>query len=643
MSIIGRKTKDEKGAKGTAVENVLFIICLVIIALRVTFTEAPTSQSTQIEAAINDMVYSLCLSGALILTFLIWVAVKISKGGFGTSTNLSAGKLTAGRFSYRPTLMIIGFAVFLAGAIVAVYYAANKRMAITSAITLISAILMAFMLGGLLNSQARIRILLITIAALGAVACWQSAEQYFISNAIMVERYRDEPNSILEPLGIEPGSLNQMLLEHRIYSKGVRASFTTSNSAGTFAILTCFAAIALLAERIRENKVMPAPAGNYVLSGFILAASLFSLFITRSKGAIAAFLAALIIFAVLMWSGRRKLTKNVILALCIAGIVALAPIVGWYGMKNGRLPGGNSMLVRWQYWRASAQMVLDNFVTGVGPGNFTWAYQHYKPGSAPETVSDPHCLVLSILTQYGVIGLAGFLVIILVPLCRTTLTVPQELKVNGGALFARMATTCGIVVSVVALMVRPFILPKSAAQTIDEKIYVLFTDYLATPAAFAVGFGILVKSLQTIFARDRQRPAQDEFALQSTAITTVALFCGLFGVLIHNLIDFAILEPGILTTFFASEGASFTVGINILLYRIKPFRGTGFQPVLSFLGVILFLKPSLPNYITLYPNPQSETLSLPGATRRSNLNFTLSNSHPPNKHFAYFKMSRNIR
>lgn len=574
MRMTGRKNKADKstGTKGTAAENVLFIICLVIIALRVTFTEAPTSQSAQIQAAINDTVYSLCLSGASILTFLIWIVVNIYKG----------------RFSFKPTIMAIGLAVFVAVAVVAVNYAGNKRAAITSAITLIAAILMAFMLKGLLNSQARIKILLTVIAALGVVACWQSAEQYLISNAIMIEQYKDEPNSILEPLGIEPGSLNQMLLEHRIFSKGVRASFTTSNSAGSFAILTCFAAMALLAERIKARKRNPAPVGNYVLSGFILAASLISLFITRSKGATAAFLGALIIFIVLTRSRRRKLTKNVILAVSIVGIIVLAPVVGWYGEKFGRLPGGNSMLVRWQYWRASAEMFFDNVLTGAGPGNFTWAYQHYKPGSAPETVSDPHSFVLSILTQYGVIGLAAFLVIVLVPLFRTSLTVPEELERGERTQFAKMATICGFAIAAVVLMVRPFILPRSAAQTIDEKIYVLFTEYLAAPAAFAVGFGVIIKSLQRVFARDRQSPPQDEFALQSTAITATALFCGLFGVLIHNLIDFAILEPGILTTFFACLGCLMALNSQTTGQQTTVRKGSGWFAAGAAAVVLVF-------------------------------------------------------
>jgi membrane protease YdiL (CAAX protease family) len=108
----GRKNKADKstGTKGTLAENIIFVICLIIIALRVTFTEAPSSQSSQIEAAINDTVYSLCLSGTLILTFLIWLVVNIYKG----------------RFSFKPTITAIGLAVFLAGAVVAVIYAANK-------------------------------------------------------------------------------------------------------------------------------------------------------------------------------------------------------------------------------------------------------------------------------------------------------------------------------------------------------------------------------------------------------------------------------------------------------------------------------------------------------------------------------------
>jgi tetratricopeptide (TPR) repeat protein len=515
---------------GALFEKVLFILCLVVIALRATFTEAPTAQATQIQGAINDTVYSLCLSGVLIIAFLVWVLVAVWRGGF----------------SYWPRAAVIGLVVFAAGMVIAGVNAANKRAAITSSITLLAPILMAFMLAGVLNSGVRIKILLIVITALGVVNTWQSSEQYFISNAIMLEDYKDDPNTILEPLGIEPGSFNHLLLEHRIMSKDVRAFFTTSNSAGSFAMLAFFAAAVILAERLRERKQNPAPVGNFILGGFVFLAALFGLLITRSKGAIGAFLIVLTIFALLVRNRRPRLTKNVILAICFAGIIALAMAVGWYGMNNGSLPGGNSMLVRQQYWSASARMFLDHALTGVGGGNFFWFYQHYKPASAPETISDPHCFVLSILTQYGIFGLLGFLAIVLVPLCRTSLKVPEGLEGRDYADFGRQATICGFAIIAGLVLLRPFIVPASTANTIAEKMYVILTEYVSVGAAFTVGFAILIKSLQTY--------RKNEYALHNTDITATAIFCGLLGVLIHNLADFAILEPGVLTAFCACLG-----------------------------------------------------------------------------------------
>ena len=64
----------------------------------------------------------------------------------------------------------------------ATFYAANKRAAITSAVTLLAPILMAVMLAHLLDSHAKIKILLITLASLGVVAAFQSADQFFIEN-----------------------------------------------------------------------------------------------------------------------------------------------------------------------------------------------------------------------------------------------------------------------------------------------------------------------------------------------------------------------------------------------------------------------------------------------------------------------------
>ena len=511
----------------TLLETLLFPFCIAIIVLRATSSEPPTTQSSPIQATINDTVFSLCVSGTLIFTFIIWCLAK----------------LFSNRPSFKISSFLLGLVFLIAGIIIATLYAANKRSAITAAVALLAPIFMAIMLTCLLDSHTKIKILLITLASLGVAAFIQSADQFFIENNIMIQQYQDDPDAMLQQLGIQKNSFNHILLEHRLYSKDVRSFFTTGNSAGSFAILTSFAAIALLAEILKNRKSFPKLSGNRALAVLLLAFILLGLLLSHSKGAITAFFFAVVIFFLLMRSRRPKLSRNIILAVCIVGVIALAYAAAIYGLRTGRLPGGNSMLVRWQYWDASVKMFLDNHIMGVGGGNFASYYPQYKTPSAPETVSDPHCFVLSILTQYGPLALLGFLIIILAPLWRNSLDDNINLKTTQARNFINLATLCAIVTAIVLIVLRPFILPQTPAPTFEEKIYVLFSLYAAPAAAFAVGVALYAKTMQT---------SPKEYNLQNTHIASIALSCGILGFIIHNLIDFAIFEPGILTAFFAS-------------------------------------------------------------------------------------------
>jgi len=583
------KTDNPKGKALSLLENVLFICCVIVIVLRATYAEAPMPQSAQIQAAINDTVYSLALSAVLIFASLLLLLVA----------------LFSGRLSYRTTAMGIGLAILFAGATLSAFCAANKRAAITASITLLAPLLMAISLIGLLDSHAKIKILLIVIVALGLVASWQSADQLFVSNNVMLQQYQDDPNSILQPLGVQPGTLNHMLLEHRIYSKDVRASFTTSNSAGSFAILTSFAAIALLAELLKDRKTSSPPSGNPLLAGCVLIVVLFGLALTHSKGAIAAFLFAAVIFALLVRTKRPKLSKNVILAGAAVGLVALVPVVAWFGLRFGQLPGGNSMLVRWQYWHASAQMVADHPLTGVGGGNFATLYHRYKHACAPETITDPHSLFLSPLTQYGPLGLLGFLIIVLAPLWRTSLSSSNTLERPAGTRFKKLAIACIIAPVLVMLLLRPFIIPPSTASTLDEKLYILFTDYIAPAVTFAVGVILLMKALETV--------GNNGYSLQNTSVTAIALFAGLLGVLIHNLIDFAIFEPGVLTTFCAVLACLVALDLQTLR-QPKAVRATPGWLKAAAIGAFLIIGYGYFNYALL---PVAKSTAKIAKARRS--------------------------
>ena len=85
------------------------------------------------------------------------------------------------------------------------------------------------------------------------------------------------------------------------------------------------------------------------------------------------------------------LAVSVPLVLLLTGLASFAMV--HYGLKHGSLPGGNSMLVRWQYWAASAHMYADHPWTGIGLSNFSEWYPHYKPAgrSNPSPIRTMSC------------------------------------------------------------------------------------------------------------------------------------------------------------------------------------------------------------------------------------------------------------
>ena len=536
-------------------EYVLFALCLAVIAMRTTFTEGPATQSTTITTNLGDSLYSLSVSVVLLMTFVLWFVWNFCSK----------------RFFYRRTGMEIGLGIFFLGALVAGLAAADKRLAITDIAVFIAPLLTAVLLVQILDSQSKIKLLLAVVAALGVVSAYQCAEQFFVSNQMTIEQYQQDPQSLLDPLGIELGSFQQFLFEHRLYSRGIRGFFTTRNSAGSFALMALFAAIALFVDKFK-NRQSDVSGIKYLLGcGFGAAIVIISLGLTRSKGAIIGlFFAAAVFIMLLFFSNWLKAHRRAVLVICLLlGIAGFWAVVS-YGLNHGRLPGGGSMLVRWQYWHSSAEMYADHPLTGVGPGNFGNFYPNYKPAAALESVADPHNFPLSILTQYGPLGLIGFLAMLFVPLWRMVAPVsaaPSKEIGRRPPTFRALAVTILIVISAVLLLIRPMLMPATFAENLDVIIYVLVTMHVAPVAVFIVAF--------VLFAGPLRKKRDIKYEIRNTD-TAAALFCAVLGVLLHNLIDFAIFEPGVLTAFWALVACLVAVDLHKnsrppLVLESKPF------------------------------------------------------------------------
>lgn len=509
-------------------EYILLALCLCVISLRATFTEGPTMQSSTLAENVGDNLYSLSVSAVLVFSFAVWLI----RG------------LCSKRFSYRVTGIEAGLAIFCAAAVAAGLAAADKRLAITAVAVLLAPVVMAILLVQIMDSPSKIKMALVTIAALGVVSAYQCADQFFVGNEVTIEQYEREPRTFLEPLGIEPGSFQQFLFEHRLYSKGVHGFFTTSNSAGSFALMAAFAAIALLIDKVKNRKSNQVRAVHILACGTAAAVIIFGLALTQSKGAILGALFAGVVLIVLLRLGNWVAShKKTILAVCLALIAAGTWAATSYGLSHGKMPGGSSMLVRWQYWHAAGKMYADHSLTGVGPGNFARFYTRYKPAAALESVADPHNFPLSILTQYGPIGLVGFLALIFIPLWKALS--PTAISPSFHQLqptFRTLAVAFLVVICAFLLFIRPILMPATPADTADVMIYMIVTLYVMPVAIFIIGFLLLTTPLQG--TRDTRYKMRD-------TVTTAALVSAVVGVMVHNLIDFAIFEPPVLTALWA--------------------------------------------------------------------------------------------
>jgi len=530
-------------------EYILLALCLCVIALRTTFTESPTSQSAAaMPGNLSDAVYSLSVSAVLIFSLILWLVWS----------------LCSKKFVYRRTGLEIGLCVFLVAAVIAGFAAADKRLAITDSAVLFAPMLMAILLIQILDSGTKIRLILAVIVALAVVNAQQSADQFFRGNRMAIEQYEQDPRSMLEPLGIEPNTFQQFMFEHRIYSGGVRGYFTTRNSAGSFLLLASFAAAAIFIDRLRNRK---SGSGDlHILAcGVAAAVVLFSLVLTRSKGAFIGFFCAAVLFAAqLRYGSRLKAHRKALFAACaLLGVVAVL-VVASYGLNHERLPGGSSMLVRWQYWRAAARMYADHWLTGVGPGNFSDYYTRYKPDAALESVADPHNFPLSILAQYGPLGLVGFLAMIVIPFWMVLSpsgpgpsaprrgVLPRTPASGfarpdyGGQAFYKPAIALAVCISAALLIVRPIIFPMPPTGSSEERQAGILVLYIMPVFVFLVGF-LLVAAGPGQPKKSGPGPILDS----QRSVVAPALFSAAVGLLIHNLIDFAIFEPGVLTTFWA--------------------------------------------------------------------------------------------
>lgn len=525
-----RKVK-EKSAAIKKLEAFLLILCLCVLALRATYIESPLAALLDPKSALTGQAFSLIISSVLILATIIWFVFAFCSK----------------KATYRFSGIEIAAVLFFIAGITGVLAASNKRAAVTDMVTLLAPMLMAILLIQILDNSSKVRLVLFTALALAVATTCLCGYQFFWGNDEMVASYESYPQKHLDTTGAAEGSFEHMLYEHRIYSKDVRGFLTTSNSTGSFLLITAFAAVGLLIDQLKHARDKSTQAAIACLA-LAAAITMAGLAFTHSKGALAAGFVGVIMFTTTMLFGKYlyKYRHPILILIIIAVIAATLAIIS-YGKTHSTLPGGASMLVRWQYWDAAARMFADKPLTGAGGGNFSSYYPQYKIPAALETVKDPHNFILSLLSQYGPLGLIAFVAGYAIILSKTITS--KSLEINDKPTTNAKPWLTIFLVSLAMLIFRPILLPSELGNRPDVMIYVITVLYITPVASFAVAFWLLWESQKDL-------PAQ---SIRIGKATRITLFCAIVAVLIHNLIDFAIFEPAVLTLFWMTTACLYAI------------------------------------------------------------------------------------
>lgn len=146
---------------------------------------------------------------------------------------------------------------------------------------------------------------------------------------------------------------------------------------------------------------------------FLILLILFALYFSYSYGAwLAVFLA--LFFAIFLNISRKK--------LLLTGLFFIIAIVIFIFQLNApkfsdlvNFSERSSFASRTMIWDASFLMIKQNPVWGIGPGNFQESYlalQKYFPPYLEWAVPQPHNVFLAFWLQTGLVGLAGFLLLL---------------------------------------------------------------------------------------------------------------------------------------------------------------------------------------------------------------------------------------
>jgi len=543
---------------------VAFAILLASLAARPFIAELPFS-SSMVQVAAARAGYEpdrpAVTSDRSELARVSFAVALLAAGAVWLLSGALAGGLTV-----RNARLAAAVALFAAWSLAAALNASNRRAALNGWIEQVSLMAAGWLAIQLCANRRRFAVLVVVPGALGGAMAIKGGWQVGFEVPARIEDFEMHRSQRLAEFGWAEGTPQAALIESRLRDSAPFGFFALANLFASLLILLVAAAVALAADKLllaarrfkartsaRRSGEIDLPILSGILTSVMAAAAVVIFVLTRSRGGVgAAAVVAPIALGVYLLRGKLAAhwRKCVVLA-CVVFLLGAAGVVA-FGLIRDSLPT-RTMTFRWYYWTASAKIVRDRPLLGVGPGNFAAAYLRHRRAAAEEEIKMPHNAAVHAACQYGLPGGAlyvGIVGCLLVLACRpagrsegrnTDGERPHLARPPGPpgkrppsiVLVAAGVSLCALAVRAVFVgMSEPAVIVMDAAL----------------PAAALAGCILLAAW------------SGEGFFAHVGVVARVALPAALVAFVLHNMVTFSLWSPGTALVFWVTAGACVAQG-----------------------------------------------------------------------------------
>lgn len=508
---------------------------LLLLAVRMTITETLRLSLGRMMAAIQFREALVTDPGpdTILVFFLLSLALAGATAWIGPVT--------------RRAWVLLGVtAALLAALAAATWDAENRFLSLIGSADIATGLLAGWSVCVLATDTRSKRFIAAVLVGMLAAYAARGLIQYYVEFPDDIAAFQRDPAKVLASLGLAPDSLQATAFRYRLLSRELTAFFSLSNVTATALIALCTAAAGVLLAALfcRRPAAAAAPRRDgaraeipllpllLVVLALLLAGAVLALTLTSSKGGTA--MTVLCMVALLAGiAGRKSVSQNRYGILAVAACLGLclAATLFWYGATRDALPS-KSLLFRWHYWTASATLIADNPLTGVGVNNFGDYYLAVKRPSSPEDVKDPHAFFIRFLAEAGIPAaalVAALIVLYVLAAVRRQATTPEEAHPPD-----RVALTGGVVFCAAWWTIRGVL----AATTTYEALQCLVYAVLAAGAMLA-----------TLWVLEHVTRAGLRAVL-------AALLLGALGMLVYDQINMALVTGPVAMLFWVLLGAA---------------------------------------------------------------------------------------